>query len=105
MYRTRSTRYRETWQLIRTRSQNREGPPFVEGIVAESSTPIIGRTEIRTPRLIAAGRAGGDAVLAAFGRSDAHMTRELLPVNGDGRSISVRLNVVTDSGGTASDAP
>lgn len=98
MYRTRSTRYRETWQLIRARSQNREGPPFVEGVVAESSTPIIGRTEIRAPRLIAAGRAGGDAVLAAFGRGDARMTQQLLPVNSHGRTVSVRLGSLPDRG-------
>ena len=60
--------------------------------------PIIGRTEIRAPRLIAAGRAGGDAVLAAFGRSDARMTQQLVPVDSYGRTVSVRLGSAPDAG-------
>ncbi|MCC7371062.1 MAG: patatin-like phospholipase family protein [Chloroflexi bacterium] len=91
MYRTRSVRYMETWQLILSRSQTREGPPFVEGVAADASTPVIGRTEIRTPRLVAAARAGGNAVLAAFGRGDAHMTQQLLPIGRAGHAVDVRL--------------
>lgn len=97
-YRTRSERYRETCQLILSRSQNREGPPFVEGISAAPATPLIGRTEIRTSRLIAAARAGGDAVLAAFGRADSRMTHQLLPVNQHGHHINVRLGPADAAG-------
>jgi predicted patatin/cPLA2 family phospholipase len=90
MYRSRSDRYRETCRLIITRSTSRQGPPYVEGIAAEASTPLIGRTEIRTARLIAAARAGGHAVLSAFGRGDARLDEQLVPVNAQGSRIDVR---------------
>ena len=90
-YRTRSARYRETCQLILTRSLERDGPPFVEGVAAEASTRVIGRTEIRTERLVAAARAGGNAVLSAFGRGDASMNAQLLPVDARGHPTLVRL--------------
>lgn len=96
-YRTRSARYRDTCELILARSLERAGPPFVEGIAAEASTPVIGRTEIRTERLIRAARAGGDAVLAAFGRGDARMSTQLLPVDERGHPMQVRLPVAPDA--------
>jgi predicted patatin/cPLA2 family phospholipase len=91
MYRTRSDRYRETCHLIFTRSQRRDGPPYVEGIAADASSPVIGRTEIRTDRLIAAARAGGHAVLSTFGRGDVRLNEQLLAVNVHGSRIDVRL--------------
>jgi predicted patatin/cPLA2 family phospholipase len=91
MYRTRAERYRETWQLVLKQSVGRHGPPYVEGIVADASTPVIGRTEIRAARLIAAGRGGGDAVLAAFGRADARLNDQMVAVHRDGQPIDVRL--------------
>ena len=91
MYRSRSDRYRETCLAIVTRSQLRNGPPFVEGISADASTPVIGRTETRTARLLAAARAGGHATLAAFGRTDARLNERLLPVDRHGHPIDVRL--------------
>jgi predicted patatin/cPLA2 family phospholipase len=97
-YRTRSERYRETCQLILSRSQDREGPPYVEGVAAAPATPLIGRTEIRTPRLIAAARAGGDAVLAAFGRADTYMTPQLLPMDRAGHHVDVRLGPANSTG-------
>jgi predicted patatin/cPLA2 family phospholipase len=90
MYRSRSDRYRETCHLIFTRSTSREGPPYVEGIAADASTPVIGRTEIRTARLMAAARAGGHAVLSAFGRGDARLDEQLVAVNARGSRIDVR---------------
>jgi hypothetical protein len=91
MYRTRSERYRETCHLIFRRSARRDGPPYVEGIAADASAPLISRTEIRAPRLLAAARAGGDAVLSAFGRGDSRLSEQLLAVNVQGNSIDVRL--------------
>lgn len=91
MYTTRSDRYRETCQMIFTRSSLRDGPPYVEGIYADASSPVIGRTEVRTVRLIAAARAGGQAVLSAFGRSDARLSEQLLTVDRRGNTIDVRL--------------
>jgi hypothetical protein len=90
-YRTRSDRYRETCRLIFERSTRRDGPPYVEGIAAGASAPVIGRTEIRAARLVAAARAGGDAVLAAFGRDDAHLNEQLVAENAQGSRIEVRL--------------
>ena len=90
-YRTRSDRYRETCHMIFARSARRDGPPFVEGIAADASSPVIGRTEVRTARLIAAARAGGQAVLSAFGRADARLNEQLAVVDGQGRRIDVRL--------------
>ena len=75
-----------------------------ERIGAAPHVTAIGTTTVRvleSPLLravLAAGRAGGDAVLAAFGRGDVHMTQQLLPVNSDGRSVSVRLGGPSDRG-------
>ena len=91
MYRTRAERYFETWQLVLSHSTGRHGPPYVEGIVADASTPVIGRTEIRAERLIAAGRGGGDAVLTAFGRADARLNEQMVAVNEQGQPIDVWL--------------
>jgi hypothetical protein len=91
MYRTRSDRYRETCHTILSRSALRDGPPYVEGIAAAPSTPTIGRTEMHAARLRAAARAGGDAVLASFGRNDARLNEQLLPVNAHGHPVVVRL--------------
>lgn len=99
MYRTRSDRYRETCRMILSHSALRDGPPYVEGVAAAPSTPVIGRTEVRAERLKAAARAGGDAVLTSFGRGDARLNEQLLPVDGYGRPVSVRL------AGTADEAP
>ena len=97
-YRSRSDRYRDTCELILTRSLERAGPPFVEGVAAEASTPVIGRTEIRTERLVAAAQAGGNAVLAAFGRGAARMSPQLLPVDSRGHPTLVRLASAPDDG-------
>lgn len=91
MYTTRSDRYRETCQMIFTRSSRRDGPPYVEGVYADALSPVIGRTEVRTARLIAAARAGGHAVLSAFGRHDAHLNEQLMTVDARGNPIDVRL--------------
>jgi predicted patatin/cPLA2 family phospholipase len=92
LYRTRSERYREACRLIFERSASHDGPPYVEGISADASTPLIGRTELRAPRLIAAARAGGDAVLAAFGRPDVRLNRDLLPEDTRGKQrLDVRI--------------
>lgn len=91
MYTTRSDRYRETCQMIFTRSSRRDGPPYVEGVYADALSPVIGRTEVRTVRLIAAARAGGHAVLSAFGRHDAHLNEQLMTVDARGNPIDVRL--------------
>lgn len=98
MYRTRSERYRETCTLIFERSARRDGPPFVQGIAADASAPNISRTEIRAPLLVAAARAGGDAILAAFGRDDAQFNALLLAEDAQGHTIDVRV-------GTASGRP
>jgi predicted patatin/cPLA2 family phospholipase len=90
-YRTRSDRYRETCHLIFTRSTRRDGPPYVEAVYADAASPVIGRTEVRTPRLIAAARAGGQAVLSAFGRADARLNEQLVAVDAQGRALDVRL--------------
>jgi len=94
VYRTRSDRYRETCQLIFEGTQSREGPPFVDGIAADAATPVIGRTEIRAQRLVAAARAGGDAILAAFGRSDARLNAHLLAENVQGHVVDVRIGTI-----------
>jgi hypothetical protein len=91
MYTSRSDRYRETCHLIFTRSASREGPPYVEGVYADASSPVIGRTEVRTARLIAAARAGGQAVLAAFGHPHARLNERLVTVNAQGSPLDVRL--------------
>ena len=91
MYVNRSDRYRETCQMIFTRSTSREGPPYVEGISADASSPVIGRTETRTERLVAAARAGGQSVLAAFGFPEARLNEHLATVDAQGRPIDVRL--------------
>jgi predicted patatin/cPLA2 family phospholipase len=91
MYRTRSERYRETCRLIFDRGASRSGPPYVEGIAADAASPLIGRTEIRAPLLVAAARAGGDAVLSAFGRGDARLSQHLLAENVHGQSVDVRI--------------
>jgi predicted patatin/cPLA2 family phospholipase len=91
MYTTRSDRYRETCHMIFTRSSRRDGPPYVEGIAADTASPVIGRTEVRTARLIAAARAGGQAVLSAFGRPDARLDERLVTVDARGNRIDVRL--------------
>lgn len=91
LYRTRSDRYRETWDAILARSALRDGPPFVEGIAAAPSTPNIGRTEVRAPRLKAAARAGGEAVLATFGRSEVRLNELLLPIDAHGHPLDVAL--------------
>jgi predicted patatin/cPLA2 family phospholipase len=91
-YRTRSDRYRETCQMIFARSTSREGPPYVEGIYADAASPVIGRTETRRDRLIAAAQAGGHAVLSAFGRGDVRLDRELMVTDGRGHRINVHLN-------------
>jgi predicted patatin/cPLA2 family phospholipase len=91
MYIMRSDRYRETCQMIFTRSARRDGPPYVEGVYADASSPVIGRTEVRTARLIAAARAGGQAVFSAFGRQDARLNEQLMAVNARGARIDVRL--------------
>ena len=74
--------------LIRSR---RGGPPYVEGVYADASSAVIGRTEVRTARLIAAARAGGHAVFSAFGRHDAHLNEQLMTVDARGNPIDVRL--------------
>ena len=91
MYTSRSDRYRETCQLIFSRSASRDGPPYVEGVYADASSPVIGRTEVRAPRLVAAARAGGQAVLAAFGYGDARLDEQLMPVDAQGRPLDVGL--------------
>jgi predicted patatin/cPLA2 family phospholipase len=90
LYRTRFERYAETCQLIFSQSARPDGPPYVAGIAAAASTPVIGRTEIRAARLVAAARAGGDAALATFGRGDARLDEQLLPVDARGAPIEVR---------------
>jgi predicted patatin/cPLA2 family phospholipase len=92
MYRTRSDRYRETCRTILSRSALRDGPPYVEGISAAATTPNIGRTEVNAARLKAAARAGGDAVLASFGRSDARLNEQLFPVDAHGHPLAVRID-------------
>lgn len=91
MYRTRSDRYRETCQLIFARSTSRHGPPYVDGVYADAASPVIGRTEVRTARLVAAARAGGQAVLSAFGWPNARLNEQLVPVDARGNRIDVRL--------------
>ncbi len=95
MYRTRSDRYRETCHMILSRAALRDGPPYVEGVAAAPATPNISRTETRAPLLRAAARAGGDAVLAAFGRHDIRMNEHLRPVNAHGHLASIRLDGAT----------
>jgi predicted patatin/cPLA2 family phospholipase len=90
-YRTRSDRYRETCHMIFTRSASRVGPPYVEGIYADAASPVIGRTETRTERLIAAAQAGGHAVLHTFGRGDARLDHQLMVTDGLGNRIDARL--------------
>jgi predicted patatin/cPLA2 family phospholipase len=97
MYRNRSDRYRETCHMILTRSQRRDGPPFVEGIAADATSPVIGRTEMRAARLLAAAQAGGQAVLTAFGRSDAHLNAQMDVVDARGNRLDVRLGTSTGS--------
>lgn len=92
MYTSRSDRYRETCQMIFTRSSLRDGPPYVEGVYADAASPVIGRTEVRTARLIAAARAGGQAVLSAFGRPDVLLDERLVAVDAQGMPIEVRLD-------------
>ena len=104
-YRTRSDRYREACHLIFTRSASREGPPYVAGIYADAASPVIGRTEVRTARLVAAARAGGQAVLAAFGRPDARLNEQLVPVDGQGNRIDVRLTAQRSGGDTGTVTP
>jgi predicted patatin/cPLA2 family phospholipase len=91
MYRTRSERYRETCALIFERSARRDGPPFVEGIAADAAAPVIARTETRAPLLLAGARAGGDAILAAFGRGDARFNSLLLVEDAHGNAVDVRV--------------
>jgi predicted patatin/cPLA2 family phospholipase len=91
MYRTRSDRYRETCRLIFERSIARTGPPFIQGIAADAASPVIGRTETRAPRLKAAARAGGNAILAAFGRPDARFNAQMLAENVQGSLVDVRI--------------
>jgi predicted patatin/cPLA2 family phospholipase len=91
MYQTRSERYRETCALIFERSARRDGPPFVEAIAADAAAPKISRTEIRAPLLVAGARAGGDAILAAFGRGDARLSALLLAEDARGNALDVRL--------------
>lgn len=91
MYRTRSERYRQTCALIFERSMRRDGPPYVQGIAADASAPVIARTEIRAPLLVAAARAGGDAILAELGRPDVRFNAALLPEDAHGRIVDVRL--------------
>jgi predicted patatin/cPLA2 family phospholipase len=97
MWRTRSERYRETCRLIFERSQRRDGPPFVEGIAADATSPVIARTEIRTALLVTAARAGGDAILAAFGRDDAHFNAQLLTEDVHGREVDVRVGTAPEA--------
>jgi len=40
LYRTRSERYREACLLVLERSAQRDGPPYVQGIAADASTPL-----------------------------------------------------------------
>ncbi len=91
MYTTRSDRYREACHLIFTRSVSRKGPPYVAGIYADATSPVIGRTEVRTARLTAAARAGGQAVLAAFNRPDARLNEQLVTVDVLANRVDVRL--------------
>lgn len=98
MYTTRSDRYREACHLIFTRSVSREGPPYVAGIYADAASPVIGRTEVRTARLTAAARAGGQAVLAAFNRPDARLNEQLLTVDVLGNRVDVRLAAQRSAG-------
>src|SRR5689334_20001283 len=77
-YRTRYERYRETCRLSFERSARPDLSPYVQGIAADASAPVIARTELRAPLLVAAAQAGGDAILAAFGRADAHLSAQLL---------------------------
>lgn len=91
MYRTRSDRYRATCQLILEQSSSRAGPPYVEGVAADASTPLIGRTETRTPLLVAAARAGGNAVFSAFGHSDVRLDAQLVAVDVQGNPVNTRI--------------
>jgi predicted patatin/cPLA2 family phospholipase len=91
MYRTRSDRYRETCRMIFEGSTGRAGPPFIEGIAADAASPVIGRTETRAPRLIAAARAGGNAILVAFGRSDARFNAQMVAENVHGAPVDLRI--------------
>jgi predicted patatin/cPLA2 family phospholipase len=96
VYRSRAERYRETCQMIFEGSVRRSGPPYVEGIAADAAAPNISRTETRAPRLIAAARAGGDAILAAFGRPDVRLNAQLLAENVQGCIVDVRIGAASD---------
>ncbi|MFN8635420.1 MAG: patatin-like phospholipase family protein [Chloroflexota bacterium] len=102
MYWTRSERYRETCHMISQQSARPERAPYVLGVTADASSPVIGRSEIRAPLLVAAARAGGDAVLTAFGRADARMDETLLAVTTRGEPVDVALGAGDEAPGVHS---
>jgi predicted patatin/cPLA2 family phospholipase len=90
-HRTGFERYAVVCREIYARHEAADGPPYVAGINLSSTTPSVRRLELRGDRLAAGARAGGDAVLAAFGRPDAHLDADLTAVDERGQPLDVRL--------------
>jgi predicted patatin/cPLA2 family phospholipase len=90
-HRTGYERYTAICREIFGRHDSGEGPPFMACITKPPTLPPVHRLELDSERLLTGARAGGDAVLAAFGRADAHLSQELLAVDGRGRPLDVRL--------------
>ena len=83
-------RYQATCREIFTRHNERVGPPYVASVTLPASAPTVSHFEIRAEHLIAGARAGGDAVLSAFGRDDARLNERLDVVDRAGRPLDLQ---------------
>lgn len=91
-HRTGYERYATVCREIFARHESAHGPPYVACITMPAHLPAIHRLELRADHLIAGAQAGGEAVFTTFGRPDAHLNDALVPVDGAGRPLDVRLS-------------
>jgi predicted patatin/cPLA2 family phospholipase len=82
--------YQAICREIFARHDAQTGPPYVGSITVSAEAPIVSRFEIRAERLNAGARAGGDAVLSAFGRGDARLNERLAAVDRQGHPRDVQ---------------
>jgi len=84
-------RYQATCRQIFEHHDSHTGPPYIAGLTVPPTMRIVSRLEIRADRLIVGARAGGEAVLAAFGNPDARLSPELQIVDRAGAPLDLRL--------------